>query len=67
MHYIHLTLYRSPTDKRKSTPIAVNLDRIQVLEPHAENSTRIQFNLNEPALYVQESFEEVLNIIARNL
>lgn len=61
--FVTLTLYRSPNDRRPKEPVVVNVDRIQVLERHGNKGTRVQFNLNEPALICNETIEEILEYI----
>ena len=61
-NFINVTLYRSPNDRRPVEDIAVNVNMIQVIERHGTGS-RIQFNLNEPALICNETKEAILSLI----
>lgn len=57
MNFIQLTLFRR-RDNRPPQKIHVNFNRVQCMEPQLEG-TRIQFQLSEPSLMVQESIEDI--------
>lgn len=62
MIILELKLYRGSTDKRSTQPVFVFAEKIQCMEPH-DTGTRIQFHLNEPSLYVQESPDSIMSAI----